>query len=179
MTSIYRRRLVGAAFFLPLTQGAWAEVCGKPTARQTEGPFFKPESPQRITLIEPASRAPRLTVTGQVLDRDCKPVANALLDFWHADEKGDYDNRGFRYRGHQFADGEGHYRLETIVPAVYPGRTRHIHVKVQPPGGRILTTQLYFPGEPENDRDGLFRGELVMRISGGGEGAFDFVVAPA
>ena len=179
MTSIYRRRLVGAAFFLPLTQGAWAEVCGKPTARQTEGPFFKPESPQRITLIEPASRAPRLTVTGQVLDRDCKPVANALLDFWYADEKGDYDNRGFRYRGHQFADGEGHYRLETIVPAVYPGRTRHIHVKVQPPGGRILTTQLYFPGEPENDRDGLFRGELVMRISGGGEGAFDFVVAPA
>ena len=120
-----------------------------------------------------------LVVSGQVLSAQCGPIANALLDFWHADEDGEYDNRGFRYRGHQFADGEGHYRLETIVPAVYPGRTRHIHVKVQPPGGRILTTQLYFPDEPENDRDGLFRRELVMRMSGGGEGAFDFVVAPA
>ena len=179
MTSIYRRRLVGAALFLPLTHGAWAEVCGKPTARQTEGPFFKPESPQRITLIEPASRAPRLTVMGQVLDRDCKPVANALVDLWHADETGAYDNAGFRYRGHQFTDGEGRYRFETIVPALYPGRARHYHVKVQPPGGRILTTQLYFPGEPENQRDGLFRAELVMRMSGGDQGAFDFVVAPA
>ena len=120
---------------------------------------------------------PRLVVSGRVLGADCRPVPNALLDFWHADESGDYDNRGFRYRGHQFADSEGRWRLETIVPAVYPGRTRHIHVKVQPPGGRILTTQLYFPGEPENERDGLFRRELVMRMPERGQGAFDFVVA--
>jgi protocatechuate 3,4-dioxygenase beta subunit len=60
---------------------------------------------------------------------------------------------------------------------VYPGRTRHIHVKVQPAGGRILTTQLYFPDEPENQRDGIFSPELVMQMSGRGEGAFDFVVA--
>ena len=177
MTSIYRRRLVGAALFLPVTHGAWAEVCGKPTARQTEGPFFKPASPQRITLLEPGTKAPRLMVSGRVLGADCKPVAHALLDFWHADENGDYDNRGFRYRGHQFADGEGRYRLETIVPAVYPGRTRHIHVKVQPPGGRILTTQLYFPNEAENQRDGLFSAALVMHMAERGQGAFDFVVA--
>ena len=72
---------------------------------------------------------------------------------------------------------EGRWRLETIVPAVYPGRTRHIHVKVQPAGGRLLTTQLYFPHEPENARDGLFRDELVLRMSGREQGAFDFVVA--
>jgi protocatechuate 3,4-dioxygenase beta subunit len=177
MTSIYRRRLVGAALLLPLTQGAWAEVCSKPTPPETEGPFFKPSSPQRITLIEPASKAPRLAVSGRVLTADCKPAANALLDFWHADENGDYDNRGFRYRGHQFTDAEGRYRLETILPAVYPGRTRHIHVKVQPPGGRILTTQLYFPHEPENQRDSLFRRELAMQMPERGQGAFDFVVA--
>jgi protocatechuate 3,4-dioxygenase beta subunit len=177
MTSIYRRRLVGAAVLLPLTHGAWAAACSKPTPRETEGPFFKPASPPRITLIEPASRAPRLVVSGRVLTADCKPAANALLDFWHADENGDYDNRGFRYRGHQFTDAEGRYRLETIVPAVYPGRTRHIHVKVQPAGGRILTTQLYFPNEPENERDGLFRRELVMQVAERGQGAFDFVLA--
>ena len=119
----------------------------------------------------------RLVVSGRVLTPDCKPAANALLDFWHADENGDYDNRGFRYRGHQFTDAEGRYRLETILPAVYPGRTRHIHVKVQPAGGRILTTQLYFPNERENERDGLFRRELVMQMADRGQGAFDFVIA--
>ncbi|MBI1989253.1 MAG: hypothetical protein HYS65_05890 [Betaproteobacteria bacterium] len=48
----------------------------------------------------------------------------------------------FRYRGHVFADAQDRYRLEAIVPGEYPGRTRHIHVKAQAPGGRILTTQL-------------------------------------
>jgi protocatechuate 3,4-dioxygenase beta subunit len=62
------------------------------------------------------------------------------------------------------------------VPALYPGRTRHYHVKVQPKGGRILTTQLYFPNEPANRRDGIYRPELEMKTSGKEEGAFDFVV---
>jgi protocatechuate 3,4-dioxygenase beta subunit len=178
MISIYRRRLVGAAILLPfVSRRVLAETCGVVTPRQTEGPFFKPQSPQRITLIEPGASAPRLVVTGQVLTRDCKPVQGALLDFWHADENGDYDNRGFRYRGHQFSDADGRYRLETIVPAVYPGRTRHIHVKVQPAGGRILTTQLYFPNEPQNARDGLFDASLAMLMREAGQGAFSFVVA--
>jgi len=169
-----RRRILGAALLLPVH--ALAQTCGIVTPRQTEGPFFKTGTPQRITLIEPGSRAPRLMVAGQVLTRDCQPIKGALLDFWHADENGDYDNRGFRYRGHQFSDADGAWRLETILPAVYPGRTRHIHVKVQPPGGRVLTTQLYFPGEPGNSRDGLFESELVMRMPKPGEGIFDFIV---
>ena len=178
---ITRRRLVAAAILWPLAPAAFGQTkpltCGQITPRQTEGPFFKPQSPQRVTLIEPASKAPRLIVSGQVLSRDCKPVSGALLDFWHADETGEYDNQGFRYRGHQFADAEGRYRLETIVPAEYPGRARHIHVKVQPPSGRVLTSQLYFPNEPGNQRDGLFRPELVMQMKERGAGAFDFVVA--
>ncbi len=70
------------------------------------------------------------------------------------------------------------YRLQTIVPAEYPGRTRHIHVKVQAPGKRILTTQLYFRDEPGNRRDGLYRPDLEMRMAGkgAGEGTFDFIV---
>jgi protocatechuate 3,4-dioxygenase beta subunit len=174
---ISRRRLVAAAVLWPVVPAAFAQskplTCGQVTPRQTEGPFFKPSSPQRNSLAD--ARA-TLFVTGRVLSRDCKPVKNALLDFWHADEAGDYDNRGFRYRGHQFTDAEGRYRLQTILPAEYPGRARHIHVKVQPPGGRILTTQLYFPNQPGNQRDGLFQSELVMQMPKPGEGAFDFVV---
>ena len=173
MTSLSRRKLLGAGLALPFAQQILA--CGPSTPRQTEGPFFKTESPRRISLIE-NSTAPRLLVTGQVLGKNCQPVANALLDFWHADETGEYDNRGFTYRGHQFTDAQGRYRLETIVPAEYPGRARHIHVKVQAPGGRVLTTQLYFPNDTSNRRDGLFQPELAMQMRQRGEGAFDFVV---
>ena len=169
-----RRRALGAALLIPLE--GLAQTCGIVTPRQTEGPFYTPNTPKRISLVEPGSKAPRLVVLGTVLSADCKPVPNALLDFWHSDERGEYDNRGFRYRGHQFADGQGRYRLETIVPAEYPGRTRHIHVKVQAPGGRILTTQLYFPGDAGNRRDGLYRPELEMKKGKGEETSFDFVV---
>lgn len=177
-----RRRVLGAALAIPIAgflmpRRTLAQTCGAVTAPETEGPFFKPQSPQRITLIEPGSRAPRLVVSGRVLMRDCQPIKGVLLDFWHADEKGNYDNRGFRYRGHQFTDADGRYRLETIVPAIYPGRTRHIHVKVQPAGGRVLTTQLYFPNEAQNARDDLFDSALAMRMPDAGQGVFDFVVA--
>jgi len=178
---ISRRRLIAAAALWPIAPVAFAQskplTCGQVTPRQTEGPFFKTSTPQRITLIEPASKAPKLFVAGQVLARDCTPVKGALLDFWHADEHGEYDNQGYRYRGHQFTDADGRYRLETILPAEYPGRARHIHVKVQPAGGRVLTTQLYFPNQPRNESDGLFTPDLVMRMKGPGQGVFDFVVA--
>ena len=169
-----RRQILGAALLLPLQ--SLEQTCGVLTPRQTEGPFFKPDSPLRTSLIEGGSPAQRLLLAGTVLTPDCKPVPNALLDFWHSDEEGAYDNRGFRYRGHQHADAQGRYRLETIVPAQYPGRTRHIHVKVQPPGGRVLTTQVYFPGDPANRRDGLYLPELEMRSARAGEGTFNFVV---
>jgi protocatechuate 3,4-dioxygenase beta subunit len=129
----------------------------EPTVRQTEGPYFKPSSPERTDLAEPNTRGRLVELSGLVLTRSCRPVARALLDLWHADERGDYDNSGFRYRGHLFTDSDGRYRFRTIMPALYPGRTRHYHVKVQAPQQSVLTTQLYFPNEPTNRRDGLFR----------------------
>src|SRR5256886_10288077 len=50
------------------------------------------------------------------------------------------------------------------------GRARHIHVKVQAPGKRLLTTQLYFPNDPGNARDGLYRRDLEIRDFRKGEG---------
>jgi protocatechuate 3,4-dioxygenase beta subunit len=149
------------------------------TVRQTEGPYFRPSSPQRADLVEPNSKGRLVELGGQVLTRSCRPVAAALVDLWHADERGDYDNAGFRYRGHLLTDGEGRYRFRTILPALYTGRTRHYHVKVQAPQQRVLTTQLYFPDEPTNRRDGLFRRELVMHVAEAGDGLaarFDFIV---
>jgi len=149
------------------------------TLRQTEGPFFKPSSPERADLIEAGMAGQPIELVGFVLTRACRPAANALLDLWQADASGDYDNSGFRLRGHVRADGEGRYRFRTIVPGAYEGRTRHLHVKVAPPTGRLLTTQLYFPGEPKNAKDGLFRKELLIRTAknaGSLAGRFDFVL---
>ena len=135
------------------------------TIRQTEGPYFKPSSPERADLVEPNAKARLVEINGQVLTRLCRPVDRAFVDLWHADEHGEYDNAGFRYRGHVFTDGQGRYHFRTIMPALYPGRTRHYHVKVQAPERPVLTTQLYFPDEPANQRDGLFRRDLAMRIA--------------
>lgn len=155
--------------------------CGtsaEPTARQTEGPYFRPRSPQRSDLVEPGAAGERLVLQGRVLTTRCEPVARALVDLWHADARGDYDVDGERWRGHVYTDAQGRYRFATIVPGLYPGRTRHFHVKVQPPGGRILTTQLYFPGEPGNRRDGLHDAALELAWRrGAGSADFDFVVA--
>ena len=120
-----------------------------------------------------------MVLTGTVMSTACRPVAGALLDFWQADDRGEYDNAGYRLRGHQFADARARYRLETIVPGLYPGRTRHFHVKVQAPGRPALTTQVYFPGETWNRRDRIFDPALVMRLEqapDGRVGTFDFVI---
>ena len=190
--SIRRRRLLGAAaagaclppalLFSPALLAQRAPLtpsCGKQTARQTAGPFFKPDSPERKSLVEKDNKARLLVASGLVLSANCKPVANALLDFWHADEFGEYDNKGFSYRGHQLTDAQGRWRLETILPAEYPGRARHIHVNVQAPGRRVLTTQLYFPEEFGHHRDGLYQSSLEMKIDKKQDllaGRFDFVV---
>ncbi|HEY7068123.1 MAG TPA: hypothetical protein VII06_42120 [Chloroflexota bacterium] len=149
------------------------------TPAETEGPYYRRDTPERTSLLEPGMAGTKLMVSGQVLTRDCRPVAAALLDFWQADAAGAYDNAGYRLRGHQFTNEAGRYTLETVVPGLYPGRTRHIHVKVQAPNQPVLTTQLYFPGEPRNARDPIFHEALLLAIddtADGQHGAFDFVL---
>jgi protocatechuate 3,4-dioxygenase beta subunit len=191
-----RREFLGAALVLPTAVAlagsravaqprtlAPTPSCvdkGAPTPPQTAGPFFKPSSPRRTSLIDPGMAGTRIAVAGLVLTTDCRPIPGALIDFWHADDRGEYDNAGFRLRGHQFADELGRYRLETIVPGLYPGRARHFHVRVQAPTQPVLTTQLYFPDEPGNRSDGIFRPELVMAVrdvESVKTAAFDFVLA--
>jgi protocatechuate 3,4-dioxygenase beta subunit len=151
----------------------------EPTVRQTEGPFFKPRSPERGDLREPGAGGRRFQLSGFVLTKSCRPLRGAVVDLWHADEKGEYDNIGFRYRGHVITGSDGAFSFRTIVPAVYSGRTRHYHVKVQAPGSSLLTTQLYFPDEPANRGDSLFQRQLLMRVADAGDGLagrFDFVL---
>jgi protocatechuate 3,4-dioxygenase beta subunit len=150
------------------------------TVPQTEGPFYTPDTPERQSLLEPGMAGTKLVVSGYVYDTACQPIPGALLDFWQADDAGVYDNTGYRLRGHQFADDEGRFVLETIVPGLYTGRTRHIHVKAQAPNQPVLTTQLYFPDEPANASDRIFDPALVMDVEDAADsevGFFTFVLS--
>ena len=150
-----------------------------PTPPQTAGPFYTPNTPLRTSLLESGVSGVRLLLSGQVLSTQCTPVAGALLDFWHTNDAGEYDNEGYTFRGHQFADDAGRFTLETIVPGIYPGRTRHIHVRVQAPNQPILTTQLYFPGESGNQGDTIFDPALLVTLTDADSGKaaqFTFVL---
>ena len=149
-----------------------APVCTVFTQSQTEGPYYRPDTPERNSFFEEGMPGTRLVLVGYVLDQNCQPLPNAWLDFWQADANGEYDNTGYRLRGHQLTDAQGRYYLETILPGLYSSRPiEHIHVKVRPEGGREITSQLYFPQQPV---DGLTvnledRGEYMV-------GYFNFIV---
>ena len=154
-------RLAAQSLQLPLTPQCGASE--PPTRAQTEGPFFTPDTPVKRDFRSDGPGDP-INLVGFVLTPDCRPVAGALIELWHADGSGRYDNRDYHFRGHQFADDQGRFVFETVMPGLYPGRTRHFHMKVQPKGGKVLTTQLYFPDEPGNRRDGIFHDSLLMQI---------------
>ena len=71
-------------------------------------------------------------------------------------------------------------RLETVLPGLYTGRTMHIHVKVSQPGGRVLTTQIYFNGVARNQSDRIFTPSLATTLTDAPDGSkqatFNFVL---
>lgn len=168
----HRRALLLSAPGLVLGAHAWSATLA-PTPHQGEGPFY----PRRL----PADRDADLTsvdgrstpgevieMVGRVVDVRGAPIPQATVEIWHCDPNGVYAHVGFAtdptFQGYGavIAGPDGGYRFRTVRPGLYPGRTRHIHVKAHMPGrgvdGRAaLTTQMYFPDEPGNPRDGLLR----------------------
>lgn len=153
-------------------------ACAALTPARVESDYLA-NTPERTSLFEAGMAGERFVLTGYVLDANCAPIPGAWLDFWQADADGRYDAAGYRLRGHQFAGADGRYRLETIVPGYAPGRTRTLHVRVMAPGGPLLSTQLFFSGEPDNAHDDRFLRELLITntpTTGSRTGAFDFVI---
>lgn len=156
------------------------------TESNIEGPFYTPGAPSRSVLVTPEMPGTRLTVNGHVLGPDCEPVAGATVDVWQADASGAYDNKGFVLRGVMATDADGAFELVTIIPGHYLNgstyRPAHIHVKASAPGYALLTTQLYFEGDPYNADDAWIRDSLIMTLEDMGEGKrarYDIVLAPA
>ncbi len=135
------------------------EVACEPTGSDILGPFHEEGAPQRAVLADAEEPGERLVIEGTVYEEDCTtPIADALLDVWHADINGDYHGGSedeYRLRGQVHTDEEGYYRLETIRPGHYPMdtageliRPAHIHFTITKPGFTPLTTQMYFQDDP-------------------------------
>jgi len=166
----------GALAATGIVPKALAATCGL-TPPQTPGPFYPGEANMKPVndLTSVPGRPQRalgqvIYVTGRVLDQNCQPVTNANVEIWQACVSGKYNNAkdpnpapldpNFRYWGETDTDGEGKYLFKTIVPGAYPAdpsinwvRPPHIHVRVSRLGYRELVTQMYFKGDPLNEKD--------------------------
>lgn len=104
-----------------------------------------------------------ITVFGRIIDKQCKPVASAIVEIWSANHYGKYrhefDTKGqedpnFQGWGQAITNQNGAYSFKTIVPGLYSNRARHIHFKISKRGYHEIVTQLYFDGEDRNKTDG-------------------------
>jgi protocatechuate 3,4-dioxygenase, beta subunit len=178
------------------------------TPGQTEGPFYPVTFPADMDndLVRVQGRAAQALgqvthVVGRVLNARGEPVRGATLEIWQCDANGIYNHPGqpglqrrdaaFQGYGRTQAADDGRYSFRTIRPVAYPGRTPHIHFKVQAPGAGRLTTQMYIAGERQNAADGLLnsirsaaaRESVIVRLDradaiepGALQGSFDIVL---
>lgn len=164
----------GLFFFSGPISKSLAAVCGL-TPAQTAGPFypgerqFKPENDLTQISGNPLRALGQVVyIKGKVLDTNCQPIQGANVEIWQACATGKYNHPrdpnpaaidpNFKYWGETFTDENGEYIFKTIIPGAYPAsdgwdRPPHIHYRVAKLGFRELITQMYFSGDPLNDKD--------------------------
>jgi protocatechuate 3,4-dioxygenase beta subunit len=176
---ISRRRMLGMALGVNAIAlaASWRTLGAealKRTPGQILGPFYPVDKPpaEATDLVMLPGRAGRaegqiLHVMGRVLNVDGTPVRAARVEIWQANTWGRYRHPSdtnpapldpnFDGFAVQTTDAEGRYHFRTIKPAAYPTgpntmRPPHIHFEVTGRTDRLVT-QMYFAGEPLNDRD--------------------------
>ncbi len=174
-----RQRIVAglAAGTAVLAAGTTARAACALTPRQPEGPFYPVAIDEadwdltRVAGVAGRAEGTVIEVTGRVFGAGCGPLAGCVIELWQANRHGRYDHPGDRQRQRRLdpgfqgyarlvADADGAYRFVTVMPGAYPAssswmRPPHIHFRLHAPGHRPLTTQMYFAGEPLNERDRL------------------------
>ena len=144
-----------------------------PTPSNSLGPFYKKGAPRTEKLRGLNDPGQPLTVSGRIVNEGGQSLAGANIEVFHADNSGNYDMEGFRFRGQVLAGANGEYGFETIVPGGYGGRPQHIHYVITAPGHRQLVTQLYFANDPffggnpdsNYSRDSLVERDLIRPVT--------------
>ncbi len=125
------------------------------------GPFYRPDSPVRSSLVIKGEKGDLTELIGKVKHDDCTtPYKNAKVEIWHCDGNGVYDNEtpDFKYRGTTYTDENGNYAFQTILPVPYDVgngnfRPAHFHMMITAEGYQPLVTQLYFNGDKHIEKD--------------------------
>lgn len=153
------------------------------TPKEAEGPFY-PITPQKdkdadLTMVEGKSgvaKGEHIEIFGQVLDQDLNPIEDVTIDLWQANSFGKYHHphdtseapldEHFQAWAIIQSGAQGRFRVKTVIPGAYPlnsaqQRTPHIHLKVGKHGYVPLLTQMYFPNQPLNEKDGMFTRKSV------------------
>ncbi len=187
LATLQRRHALAALVAAPIAGRAQPQPVGdrageragerRATPTQTLGPFYPRSASERPRDIDPdllvvrgdrvLSKGVPIYLTGRVLDGRGQPVANAEVEIWQCDANAVYHHpaggaeserdANFQGYGRTVTNKDGTLHFRTIRPVPYPGRTPHIHARVQAAGASALATQLYLPDAPENARDFLFR----------------------
>jgi catechol 1,2-dioxygenase len=158
-----------------------------------EGPYYVPNSPAQKTpaVLPMRDNEPGtpLLFQGQITNIDGEPLKDAKIEIWHADDLGFYSQFApglpdWNLRGTVLADDDGRFQINTVQPAPYQiptdgacgqliaaagwhaWRPAHIHLKVSAPGHQLITSQLYFPGDPHNADDiaSAVKPELMLDV---------------
>ncbi|PRQ04101.1 Catechol 1,2-dioxygenase 2 [Enhygromyxa salina] len=155
------------------------------TAQDIEGPYYLPASPERSELDTVGDEGVALALSGVVTDASCTPLLDTIVEVWHADPSGAYDNSPtMNYRGWVRTGVEGIYAFTTLVPGRYLNgdtlRPSHIHFKVWRDGAPVLTSQIYFADDPQLDDDPWAEPARTVCLERDGEGVsavFDITLA--
>jgi len=155
------------------------------TPRATEGPYYPDHLPLdqdndlvQVTGKDQPAQGTLASFGGRVLGVDGRPISGTTIELWQADANGCYIHSNgapkgkerdphFQGYGKMETNAKGEYRFRTIIPGLYTGRTRHWHVTILQGKKRLLTTQLFIAGEPQNERDGILNrmGDDAQRLS--------------
>jgi catechol 1,2-dioxygenase len=168
------------------------------TAADIEGPFWRAGSPERTNLDLYGDAGTVLSISGSVRDTDCRPINNATVEVWHgypttipveelsSDADVQYDNttEEMRYRGYTVTGADGQFSFRTLKPGWYQAlgayRPAHVHFKVWRDGIELLTTQMYFAGDPFLTSDPWAAADLAVALDVGNDGTehgvFDLII---
>lgn len=162
------------ASMLAMTAGvAMAEPSCTPTNRVATSnyPGFNKIHPAN-NLILPAGKAVeaegnKLIIHGQVRDKNCKPLPEAMVELWQPNPFGKWTratnvdlatpNPVFVGTGRTYTDEEGRFTFITAFPAAMKGRSPFVNLRVSMKGVANHSTALFFGDDMRNDKDPVYR----------------------
>jgi len=157
-----RRKFIEDSTLIALSIGVFGKikwngqsyVGGDPTTTDILGPFYRPGAPFKMDLVQAGTKGEIMHFSGTVFGKDGKALKGALVEIWHCDESGTYDNTSddYVYRSAAKTSADGRYNFKSIFPVPYaagPTLTRpaHIHMRISAAGVQDLVTQVYFKGD--------------------------------